>query len=233
MVDIDLWTRQPDGEEASYNNRSTYVGGQNSRDFTQGYGPEEYMIKTALPGEYVVSAKYYGSGRQDLAGATTLLLSFDTDFGRPNQKRTNVTLRLSKNKQKEEVGRITMGSRAARDAASKNNTAAVDVTSNVFVFTDTDGDRICITRHATSGRLTTVANDATESCDWKSYDHGDGTYVDSGGHGTVPQGTRAALQAWLETSFRREVEPRMPLVPPLPTPVQLAAQRSAERRQRL
>ena len=91
--------------------------------------------------------------------------------------------------------------RFSRVGAYPHAQAAVDATSNVFVFTDTDGDRIRITRHVTSCRLTTVTNDANESCDWVSYDHGDGTYNDSEGHGIVPQKTRAALQAWLEVQL--------------------------------
>ena len=42
--DIDLWVTDKDGEKCYYGNRITANGGRLSRDFTQGYGPEEFCI---------------------------------------------------------------------------------------------------------------------------------------------------------------------------------------------
>ncbi len=42
MVDIDLHVVEPSGEEAYFGHPRTRSGGCMSRDFTQGYGPEEY-----------------------------------------------------------------------------------------------------------------------------------------------------------------------------------------------
>lgn len=58
MTDIDLHVIEPSGEKAYYGNRRTEIGGQVSRDFTQGYGPEEYTLRAACTGNYKVSAKY-------------------------------------------------------------------------------------------------------------------------------------------------------------------------------
>ena len=43
-TDMDLHVVEPSGEEAFYSHNRTTIGGLVSRDFTQGYGPEEYMV---------------------------------------------------------------------------------------------------------------------------------------------------------------------------------------------
>ncbi|MFC2634085.1 MAG: VIT domain-containing protein, partial [Capnocytophaga granulosa] len=50
--DIDLWVTDPTNEECYFSNPLTYLGGKISYDVTQGYGPEEFMIKKAPKGTY-------------------------------------------------------------------------------------------------------------------------------------------------------------------------------------
>ena len=57
MTDIDLWVLEPSGEKAYYGYRKTLIGGLVSRDFTQGYGPEEYLLKEAVKGSFNIKAK--------------------------------------------------------------------------------------------------------------------------------------------------------------------------------
>ena len=99
-TDIDLWVTDPNGEKAYYSNRMTYQGGRMSLDFTGGYGPEEFSLKTAKPGKYKVEANYFGDRRQNVTGATTLSLKLSTHFGSANQQDQIVTMRL---KDKREV----------------------------------------------------------------------------------------------------------------------------------
>ena len=99
-TDIDLWVTDPNGERAYYGNRLTYQGGRMSLDFTGGYGPEEFSLKTAKPGKYKVEANYFGDRRQNVTGATTLSLKFSTHFGSRHQQDQIVTMRL---KDKREV----------------------------------------------------------------------------------------------------------------------------------
>ena len=47
-TDIDLHVIEPSGERAFYGHNRTTIGGRVSRDFTQGYGPEEYMLRKAM-----------------------------------------------------------------------------------------------------------------------------------------------------------------------------------------
>ncbi len=99
MTDMDLWVMEPSGEKAFYSYPRTQIGGLVSRDFTQGYGPEEYMIKKARHGMYEVKTNFYGSRSQKVAGAVTLQVDLFTNFGRENEKRRSVTLRLTENKE--------------------------------------------------------------------------------------------------------------------------------------
>ena len=93
-TDIDLWVTDPNGEKAYYGHRLSYQGGRMSPDFTGGYGPEEFSLKTAKPGKYTVQVNFYGHRRQTVAGATTLQVKFVTGFGTAQQKEQMVTLRL-------------------------------------------------------------------------------------------------------------------------------------------
>ena len=93
-TDIDLWVMDPNDEKAFYGHRLTYQGGRMSPDFTGGYGPEEFSLRSAKPGKYKVLVNFYGHTRQTVAGATTLQIKFITGFGTARQHERSVTLRL-------------------------------------------------------------------------------------------------------------------------------------------
>jgi tetratricopeptide (TPR) repeat protein len=93
-TDIDLWVTDPNGERAFYGHRLTYQGGAMSRDFTGGYGPEEFSLRSAKPGRYEVRAQFYGHRQQLISPYTTLMLWLATGFGTPGQKDEHVVLRL-------------------------------------------------------------------------------------------------------------------------------------------
>ncbi len=92
--DMDLHVIDPDGERAYFGHQLTYQGGRMSRDFTGGYGPEEFMLRNAKPGIYRVEVNYFGSAQQIVTGATTLQLHFTTAFGTSRADDKMVTLRL-------------------------------------------------------------------------------------------------------------------------------------------
>ena len=72
LTDIDIWVTEPTGEKAFYQNPLSAIGGKVSRDFTQGYGPEEYSLRVLIPGAYRIEANYYGSSQQTLIGPATV-----------------------------------------------------------------------------------------------------------------------------------------------------------------
>ena len=108
-TDIDLHVTDPNGEEAYYDNRLTYQGGRMSADFTGGYGPEEFSLKSAKPGKYRIEAQFYGHRQQVVADATTLMLRLTTGFGTANARERLVTLRLKGARSKVFVGEFEAG----------------------------------------------------------------------------------------------------------------------------
>lgn len=104
--DMDLWVIEPTGEKCFYSHPSTKIGGRLSRDLTGGYGPEEYMVKKALPGKYQIKVNYFGSRQQKMAGPTTVMLQIFTNYGKPNETKQEITLRLSDIKEVVEVGEV-------------------------------------------------------------------------------------------------------------------------------
>ncbi|KAF0973745.1 hypothetical protein FDP41_007132 [Naegleria fowleri] len=100
-VDIDLHVQEPGpyGEHAYFGHNRTTMGGYVSRDFRQGYGPEEYMLKKAQKGTYKATTNYYASHQQSLTGGTTVLCTFFTNYMRENEQRQMLTIRLSSHAQ--------------------------------------------------------------------------------------------------------------------------------------
>ena len=107
--DMDLHVIEPTGEECFYSHNLTQVGGKLSKDFTSGYGPEDYMIRRAVPGVYKIQTNYFGSNEQKLTGGTTVQATIITNFGRGNEKRQHLTLRLTQNKETVTIGAVTLG----------------------------------------------------------------------------------------------------------------------------
>jgi hypothetical protein len=105
-TDIDLWVTEPSGEKAFYSHNRTTIGGLVSRDFTQGYGPEEYMVRKAAHGVYTIEANYFGSRETRLLGPVTVQVDVLTNFGRPNEERKSLTIRLKEAKETFRVGQI-------------------------------------------------------------------------------------------------------------------------------
>lgn len=105
-TDMDLWVTEPTGEKCFYSNNRTAIGGRLSNDFTQGYGPEEYLLRRNLPGKYRIQSNYYGTRQQKLTGGTTVQATVITDWGKPTEKRRYLTLRLTTAKETVEIGTV-------------------------------------------------------------------------------------------------------------------------------
>ncbi len=65
-----------------------------SNDFTDGYGPEEFLVNQTLHGKYRVEVNFFGTRQQIIAGATTIQVEVFTNWGRKKQTSRDVTLRL-------------------------------------------------------------------------------------------------------------------------------------------
>jgi hypothetical protein len=108
LTDVDLHVHEPTAEHAYYSHNRTAIGGLVSRDFRQGYGPEEYILRRAYPGAYEISAHYYGSHQQTLTGSCTVLVSVFTHYGRVDEERQLLTLRLDRPSSQETVGSVSI-----------------------------------------------------------------------------------------------------------------------------
>jgi len=113
LTDVDLWVIEPSGEKCVYNHNRTTIGGLLSHDITQGYGPEEYCLRQAMPGQYKIQANYFGSQQLSLAGPVTVRATVITHFGRPDEQHQTLTLRLDKQKDVVDVGSIVLNSDVA------------------------------------------------------------------------------------------------------------------------
>lgn len=110
-TDIDLWVINPDGEKAYYSNQETENGGRVSEDLTEGYGPEEFMIKNATKGTYKVMVDYYGTTIQKISGPTNLKVTLYTNYGKKNEEKETIVVRLDKDEDEIEVGNLHFGKR--------------------------------------------------------------------------------------------------------------------------
>ena len=108
LTDIDLHVFEPTGEHAYYGHNRTQIGGLVSRDFTQGYGPEEYVLHRAYPGAYAVKAHFYGSHQQMISGSCTVIVDVYTNYGRASEKHEVLTLRLDQPSDEVTVGEVTI-----------------------------------------------------------------------------------------------------------------------------
>lgn len=95
-TDVDLWVTEPNQEKCMYSYKNTTNGGRISNDFTQGYGPEEYLIRKAPSGRYRIQAHYYGNHRPTLNGKAILTVQFFKYYGTPYEERRVITRRLGK-----------------------------------------------------------------------------------------------------------------------------------------
>ncbi len=105
--DMDLWVIDPLGEKTYYGNRESYIGGKISNDMTQGYGPEEFMIREAVKGKYTIKVKYYASHQQKIAGPTVIRAEVYTKYGYNNEKRQDIIFRVEDEKDVVELGDVS------------------------------------------------------------------------------------------------------------------------------
>ncbi len=102
--DMDLWVTDPYGIKCDYSNNKTEIGGYLSDDFTQGYGPEMFMLKKAVGGKYQIEVNYYGNHQQILSGSTTIQIDLYLNYGKANQTKKSITMRLKDEQEVIKVG---------------------------------------------------------------------------------------------------------------------------------
>ena len=103
-TDIDLWVTDPSGERCFYSHTRTALGGRISRDITQGFGPEQFMLKKAINGTYKVETNFFGERQLTLSGPTTIMAEIYLYYSDGRQERQVITFQNGENgKEKEGV----------------------------------------------------------------------------------------------------------------------------------
>jgi len=99
-TDIDLHVVDPNNEECYYSHRATRIGGRISGDVTSGYGPEQFILKSAVKGKYRVFVNYYSDTQVTLAGPSTVMVEIFTKYADKTEQRRVVCLQMSSVKKK-------------------------------------------------------------------------------------------------------------------------------------
>jgi len=94
-TDIDLHVFDPNGEECSYKNRKTSIGGRMSADIRNGYGPEQFLLKNAVKGKYRVCVNYFSDSQVTNAGPATVMAEIYTKYADKTEHRKVVCLQMS------------------------------------------------------------------------------------------------------------------------------------------
>ncbi len=105
-TDVDLHVTEPSGEECFYSHRQTRSGGELTRDVTQGYGPEMFVLKRAPSGRYLVRAHYYASDRNRASARTKVYVTTYEDWGTPRERATEKVVTLETGKQMHDIAVI-------------------------------------------------------------------------------------------------------------------------------
>lgn len=79
-----------------------------SKNFSRGYGPQEYFLRKAVPGNYDIKVSLYSPPTVVVEhnGGVNALVKIYTNFGRLDEKEYNVTVSLNKHKELVSVANI-------------------------------------------------------------------------------------------------------------------------------
>ncbi len=105
-TDLDLWVDNPKEQSISYKNRITDYGDRLSEDMTEGYGPEEYLIKRGLKGVYEIEIDYYADNVQKISGPTILKITIFKNYGKSSETKEVRILRLKDEEDIIEIGSV-------------------------------------------------------------------------------------------------------------------------------
>jgi len=108
-TDIDLWITDPRGEDCSYSYKSTEIGGRLSNDFTQGFGPEQFLLKKAIKGKYKIKTNFFGERQNILSGPTTVMAEVYLYYSDGRQERKIAVFQSQKENKRENDSKILIG----------------------------------------------------------------------------------------------------------------------------
>jgi len=105
-TDIDLHIIEPTNEECYYGHKDTQIGARFSKDFTQGYGPEQYLLRNGVKGKYIIKTNYFGESALTENGPATVMVEVYTRKGDGTIERKLQTIQLGKVKENQNLAEI-------------------------------------------------------------------------------------------------------------------------------
>lgn len=108
-TDVDLHVTEPSGEECSYQHTETRQGGRITRDVTQGYGPEMYLLPKASAGAYRIRVHYYASDRNRASARSKVYATIVEGFGTPRERVARKVVTLAEGKDMHDIAEVVLG----------------------------------------------------------------------------------------------------------------------------
>jgi tetratricopeptide (TPR) repeat protein len=105
-TDIDLHIIDPNLEECFYSHPKTKIGGELSPDMTQGFGPEEFILRKAVKGNYYIKVKYYADRYQKEENPTFMKVTIFKNYGLKTETKETKIVRLTKKDDEEIIAKI-------------------------------------------------------------------------------------------------------------------------------
>ncbi|QYS89355.1 YfaP family protein [Flavobacterium davisii] len=99
---------EPTNEECYYAHKDTEIGACFSKDFTQGYGPEQYLLRNAIKGKYQIKTNYFGETKLTETDPDTVLVEIYMKDKTGKIVRKLQTIQLGKVKENQNLAEITI-----------------------------------------------------------------------------------------------------------------------------
>lgn len=103
-TDIDLWVTDPDNERCMYSHNQTAIGGRLSNDFTDGFGPEQFLLKKAVKGKYKIETDFFSERQVGIAGPTAMMAEIYINYATGKQERKIVVFQQQKENREKNKG---------------------------------------------------------------------------------------------------------------------------------
>ncbi len=107
-TDVDLRVTEPSGEECCYDYDCTRLGGCLLEDVRDGFGPETYVLRNAVPGRYTIRACYLASEANKQNMATKVEVAIYENWGTPQEKVTRSVVAVPHAGQTYDLGTVTI-----------------------------------------------------------------------------------------------------------------------------
>jgi hypothetical protein len=107
-ADVELLVQEPSGEEASSAHPRTAIGGLLSAAAGPARGTQEYCLRKQMAGRYEVKARLINNSEEKLTGPVSVQVTIFMNFGRTDEDRQTMSVRLKNGDGVAEVGTLQL-----------------------------------------------------------------------------------------------------------------------------